>query len=72
MHISLFDDVIIHDYIPIDSMTPVQQTALFAFIEEEDTIHVKGVKRSVIYATLSEVVEANNICGIPNTEKLKI
>ena len=67
----LFDDSSIHNCSPIGSMPPVQQTVLFVSIEEDNTNFVNEIKRLVIHAALSEIVGANDRCGIPNIEQLE-
>lgn len=66
----LFDDVIIHNKIPITSMPPVQQTTLFASIKEDKIVYVKNAKREVITAALFELDTAKVRCVIPSKEDL--
>ena len=49
----LFDDVIVHNTIPITSMPPVQQSTLFASIETECIDHVNKMKSDIIHAALT-------------------
>ena len=66
----LFDEVIIHDRIPISNMPPVQQTTLFSSIEEKKVEYVRSAKIEVVSAALCELNDAKDRCSIPLKEEL--
>ena len=67
----LFDDVIVHNQIHITSMPPVQQSTLFASIEEESLSYVNKMKRGTIRAALTELNDAVEMYMIPNVIELE-
>ena len=67
----LLDEIIVHNNIPISNMPPVQQTAIFADIDEKTTKYIESLKKKLIKSALSELGEESiQRCHIPSDEEL--
>ena len=66
----LFDDIIVHNMIPITSMPPAQQSTLFASIEEESIAYVNKMKRETICTAFIELDNVVEKCMIRSVIKL--
>ena len=66
----LFDDVIIHDRLPISGMPPMHISAILASQEEKDIAYKQSHKRKMIDAAFQELSHAVESCHIPTAEEL--
>ena len=66
----LLDEVIINNNIPITSMPSVQQSSLYASIEEDKVAYIKEIKNKMISSALMEMGDARIRCSIPSKDNL--